>query len=115
MKLSNQSQARGFEAQAWMALGSIEGKTDPARTDVAAEHIRQGISIAEECKARAFAAQGYLFLGELFTEAGKKEDALENLKKAEAMYLEMKVTPRSHWFARTQEALHRLEQGRRAK
>jgi hypothetical protein len=34
---------------------------------------------------------------------------LENLKKAEAMYLEMKVTPKSHWLTRTQEALRRLD------
>jgi len=53
-------------------------------------------------------AQGYLSLGELFADAGRNEEALENLKKAESMYLDMKVTPRSHWLARTREALGRL-------
>jgi len=47
-----------------MALGSIEGKADPAQMDFAEEHIRQGISISEELKARAVSAQGYLFLGD---------------------------------------------------
>jgi len=37
------------------------------------------------------------------------EEARENLKQAEAMYLEMKVTPKSYWLKRTQEALAKLE------
>ena len=41
---------------------------------------------------------GYLFLGELFADAGMKKEAMENLKKAEAMHLEMKVTPKSYWL-----------------
>jgi predicted negative regulator of RcsB-dependent stress response len=91
-----------------MMLGSIVGKADPAQIDVAEKHIGQGISILEELKLRAWYAQGYLFLGELFADAGKKDKAIENLKKAEAMYLEMKVTPKSHWLTRTQGALTRL-------
>ena len=47
-------------------------------------------------------------MGELFADAGKKGEALENLKKAEELYQEMKVTPQSHWLARTREALDRL-------
>jgi predicted ATPase len=108
LQLSQQYQSKAYEAWAWMVLGSIEGKADPTHIEAAAEHIRQGISIAEGTKAKAFSAQGYLFLGELFADAGRKEAALENLKKAEAMYLEMKVTPKSHWLARTREALDRL-------
>jgi len=34
---------------------------------------------------------------------------LENPKKAEAIYQEMKVTPKSQWLIRTQEALRRLD------
>jgi len=92
-----------------VALGSIVGKADPAHIDVAERDIRQGISILEELKAKGMYALGYLFLGELFADAGQREKALENLKKAEALYLEMKVTPKSHWLIRTQEALGRLQ------
>jgi Flp pilus assembly protein TadB len=53
---------------------------------------------------------GYLHLGEFFANAGRKEEALESLKKAETMYQEMEVkTPQSSWLKRTQEALARLE------
>jgi len=108
LRLSQQFQTRTYEALAWMVLGHIEGEIEPARIDVAAEHIRKGILIAEGSKARAFVAQGYVFLGELFAGAGRNEEALKNLKKAETMYLEMKVTPRSHWLARAQKTLDRL-------
>jgi tetratricopeptide (TPR) repeat protein len=111
LKLSQEFNTKALEGFAWMALGTAVGKAGPAQIDVAERHIRQGISMAEECKARAFSAQGYRFLGELFADAGKNEEVLENLKKAEAMYLEMKVTPRSHWLARAREALSRLEVG----
>jgi len=43
---------------------------------------------------------------ELSADAGRREEALENLKKAEAMGLEMGM---GYWLARTQEALARLE------
>jgi len=51
---------------------------------------------------------GYLLLGEFFVSAGRKEEALENLKKAEALYLEMEVTPKSYWLTRTKDALKKL-------
>ena len=108
LHLSQQFQTKDWEPLAWMVLGRMEGETEPARIDLAAEHIRKGISIAEGSKARAFVAQGYLFLGELFADAGRKEEALKNLKKAETMYLEMKVTPKSHWLSRARKALDRL-------
>ncbi|MBW1854235.1 MAG: hypothetical protein JRJ00_06085, partial [Deltaproteobacteria bacterium] len=40
-------------------------------------------------KLKPCSAQGYLFLGELYTETGQKEKSLENLKKAEGMFKEM--------------------------
>jgi tetratricopeptide (TPR) repeat protein len=88
-----------------MVLGSIVGKADQAHIDVAEGHIRQGISILEELKIKALYVQGYFSLGELFAEAGQRDKAIENLKIAEALYLEMKVTARSYWLVRTQAAL----------
>jgi len=108
LKLSQQFHATSYEACAWLALGSTRGSADPEQIELAERDIRQGISMAEERKLKASSAQGYLFLGELFARAGKKEGALQNLKKAEAMYREMKVIPQSHWLARAREALGRL-------
>lgn len=46
----------------------------------------------DETKVNSWAAIGYVYLGELFASADRKEEALEKLKKAESPYLEMKVT-----------------------
>jgi hypothetical protein len=43
-------------------------------------------SLCDELKIKPYAAQGYLFLGELHAEMGHREKALENLKKAEGMF-----------------------------
>jgi len=52
--------------------------------------------MAEERELRAFSVQGYLFLREFYPDSGRKDAALENLKKAEAMYREMGVGPQSY-------------------
>jgi hypothetical protein len=49
-------------------------------------------------------AQGYLFLGELYLDTGQREKALENLKKAGAMFKEMGM---DCWLAKTPEVLDR--------
>jgi len=68
----------------------------------AEEHILQGIKILEELELKPSYAQGYLFLGELYADAGQKEKALKNLKKAEAMFQEMGM---DYWLARTKKLL----------
>ena len=50
-------------------------------------------------------ALGHLCLGEIYAENGQKEKALENLKKAESMYQEMKM---GLWFGETREVLDRI-------
>jgi tetratricopeptide (TPR) repeat protein len=109
LKLSREYKTKTWEALTWTALGKIVGEADPSQINVAEQYIRQGISMAEETSFRSLSAQGYLLLGELFTDTGRREEALESLKKAETMYQEMGVTPQSYWLKRTQEALARLE------
>ena len=109
LKLAQEHKVKNVEGIAWMVLGSIKGKMDPAHIDEAQHQIGKGITIVEELRQKAFSAIGYLLSGELFADAGRNEEAQENLKKAEAMYLEMKVTPKSYWLRRTQEALAKLE------
>ena len=53
---------------------------------------------------------GYLHLGEFLANAGRKEEALESLKKAEALYREMEIIPQSYWLTRTKDALKKLGQ-----
>jgi tetratricopeptide (TPR) repeat protein len=108
LKLAQEHKIRNLEGIAWILLGSLKGKIDPARIDEAQHQIRKGITIVEELRQKALSAIGYLLSGELFADAGRNEEAQEDLKKAESLYLEMKVTPKSYWLKRTQEALAKL-------
>jgi tetratricopeptide (TPR) repeat protein len=109
LKIAREIKARQMEAFSYGVLGCITGKADPYNIDEAQQYIQQEIMISEELKLKPQATIGYLFLGELFADAGRKKEALENLKKAELMYLELKVTPKSYWLKRMQEALAKLE------
>jgi len=54
-------------------------------------------------------ARGYLFIGGVFEIAGRREEALKNLRKAEKMHQDMRVAPQFYWLTRIREALSRLE------
>ena len=59
----------------------------------------------EELRIRPFTGQGYLFLGELYADKGQKDIALENLKKAEGMFKEMRM---DYWLTRAEEVMGSL-------
>jgi tetratricopeptide (TPR) repeat protein len=63
------------------------------------------MKIAGELKAKPFYSKGHLFLGEIYTQGGKTEEAMENLKKAETMFQEMDM---AYWLSKTQDALEKL-------
>ncbi len=109
LKLSLEFNNKAVEGVARILLGVLAGKADPSHINDALQQIQQGFFILEERKLKPLIAFGYLHLGELFSHVGRKEEALENLKKAEALYLKMKVTPKSYWLKRTQDALAKLE------
>ena len=75
----------------------------------AEECIFDGIRLLDELKMEPFAAQGHLFLGELYADTGQKEKAMENLKKAEDNFREMGM---DYWLNKTQEVLDKLKKGR---
>ena len=102
LRLSQKNNEKYWEAQAWIFLGRTLGRTAVPQLHKAEECILQGMKIADELKAKPTYAQGHLFLGELYAHAGQKEEALENLKKAEAMLQQMGMV---YWLARTKELL----------
>jgi len=108
LKLSQEFNVKDCEGVARILLGVLAGKADLEHIDDALKQIQQGISILEEGKLKLLIALGHLHLGELFVDAGRKEEALKNLKKAETLYQEMKVTPKSSWLKRTKKALGKL-------
>jgi len=108
LRIAQESNAKQCEGVAWTRLGYMVKEMTPAIIEKAQHQIRHGISILEDRKLKPMSAIGYLLLGEFLASAGRKEEAMESLKKAETLYQEMEVTPQSHWLTRTKDALKKL-------
>ena len=107
LRLSQEFKTTPTEAYARIVLGSVIGEADPSQIDVAERQIHRGLLMADEMKLKPMSAQGHLSLGELFANAGRWEEAIENLRRAEEMYRDMGVGPKSYWLTRTQKAMAR--------
>ena len=103
--LSRKNNERLFEAEAMIILGRVIAATDRMKFDEARELILQGISLLDELQIRPRYAVGLRCIGELYADAGQKEEALKNLKKAGGMFQEMDM---NYWLGKTQEVLHRI-------
>jgi len=86
-------------------LGRILGQRDSPDPKGAFKHILDGIAILEALKTKPDVAIGYLFLGEFFALSGRKVEALDRLKKAERMFVKMKM---DYWLKKTGEVLGSL-------
>jgi tetratricopeptide (TPR) repeat protein len=102
LNLTQKSHQKYLEGISWLQLGRILGKMDGSQLRKAEEHILKGMKIVDELETKPAYAWGYFFLGELYADAGQKEKAIENLKKAEAMYQKMGM---DYWLARTKKVL----------
>jgi class 3 adenylate cyclase/tetratricopeptide (TPR) repeat protein len=102
LNLAQTSKQKYFEGISWLQLGRTLGKKERSQFHKAEEHILKGMKILDELKTKPSYAQGYLSLGELYANEGQKEKAIENLKKAEAMFHEMGM---DYWLARTKKLL----------
>ncbi len=99
---NNEKQVQGL-SRAW--LGRVMVKSEPSQPEAAEEMLLQGIRQLEELGISTQAAMGYMWLGEFSVEAGRKDEALRILKKAEILFQEMGM---KHWLARAKDALARL-------
>ena len=104
--MADRNNERFMQGIARIDLGKILAKACSARSDDAEECIARGITILGELKLRPFMSQGHLYLGELYADTGRREKALERLKKAEA---EFKAMGMDYWLRKTQEVLARVE------
>ncbi len=102
LRLSQKNNEKAIEAESWLLLGTILGKTEPLEINKAEECILKGIEICKELKIKAYYALGHLYLGQLYLNGGKKEKAIDNLKKAEGMFREMGM---DYWLGKAQEVL----------
>jgi len=89
LSLAQENKEKLWEGRSWIYLGRILGKKELTQMDEAKENILKGIRILEELKIQPWVGTGNLFLGELYSDRGFKEKALENFKKAEKMFQEM--------------------------
>ena len=102
LRLSQKNNEKLIEAGSWFLLGTILGKTEPLQIDKAEGFILKGIAIYKKLKTKPFYALGHLYLSQLYLNAGEKEKAIDNLKKAEGMFREMGM---DYWLDKTQELL----------
>jgi len=102
LNLAQTSHQKIFEGISWIQLGRSLVKMEGPQLHKAEEYILKGMKIVDELGAKPFYAQGCFYLGDLYADAGHKEKAIENLKKAEAMFQEMGM---DYWLARTKKLL----------
>jgi tetratricopeptide (TPR) repeat protein len=105
LKLSQTNHEKYLEGISWIQLGKVLGKMEGSQFHKAEEHILQGMNILEELETKPAYAQGYLSLGQLYADAGQREKAFENLKKAEAMFQKMGM---DYYMARTKKLMGTL-------
>lgn len=103
--LSRKNNERFFEAEAMIMLGRVIAASDRTKFEEARDLMFQGISLFDLLEVRPRYAVGLLWLGELYVDAGQKEEALENLKKAEGLFQDMEM---DYWLGKTQEFLAAL-------
>ena len=103
--MSQKNNEKHIEAWSRLLLGNILGKAEPLRIHKAEGCFLKGIEISRELRVRAIYSWGYLYLGELYLNAGEKEKAMENLRKAEGMFREMGM---DYWLGKAQELLTAL-------
>jgi tetratricopeptide (TPR) repeat protein len=108
LRISQECGLKSIEGMARVFLGCMVEEVTPPIIKEAQQQITHGISIWEDRKIKLWCPVGYLHLGEFLANAGRKEEALQSLKKAETLYQEMEITPQSHWLTRTKDAIARL-------
>ena len=80
LRLSQKNNEKFAEAESWLLLGTILGKTEPLEINKAEGCILKAIEIYKGLGIKAYYPLGHLYLGQLYLKAGKKEKAIDNLK-----------------------------------
>ena len=86
-------------------LGMIISRIDPTQIEAAEQQILQGIRLLEDLGLPPFFGTGYMFLGEVYAASGRQKEALEHLKKAEALFEKMGM---DYGLGKTREVLAKL-------
>jgi class 3 adenylate cyclase/tetratricopeptide (TPR) repeat protein len=106
VKLAQTNREKWIEGFALLQLGRTIGRMEGSPLQKAEECIFTGMKILKELKMKPTHSYGFLLLGELYADAGKKEKALENLKQAEVLYQAMGMI---YWLDRTKKIFETLK------
>jgi class 3 adenylate cyclase/tetratricopeptide (TPR) repeat protein len=106
VKLAQTNREKMAEGFAWLQLGRTIGRMEGSHRQKAEECILNGIKILKELKIKPTLSIGFLFLGELYAHAGRKEDSLKLLKQAEGLFQAMGI---NYWLSRTKNILESLK------
>ncbi|MBI4763612.1 MAG: hypothetical protein HY787_03280 [Deltaproteobacteria bacterium] len=106
LRLSRKNGEKGWEGLALAGLGRVFSKKNLRDKKKTEEFFSQGLAILNEQKMKPWVAQEHMFLGEFYLDEGDKEKALENLKEAEGMFLEMEM---DYWLDRTRKVLETVK------
>jgi class 3 adenylate cyclase/tetratricopeptide (TPR) repeat protein len=104
--LAEKNEEKLIDADSKVLLGRILGKIGKSKYGEAEEYILRGIRELESLKAKPKCAQGYLYLGELYANSGKKEQAMESLVWAERLFKDMGM---DFWLSRTHSVLEAIQ------
>jgi class 3 adenylate cyclase/tetratricopeptide (TPR) repeat protein len=106
LKLAQEGKNKWAEGFSRIFLGPILSTADASQSAKAEEHMLQGIRLLDELRLRPMCSMGYLFLGQHYAGTGRREEALQTLKKAEAAFQEMGM---DYYTSMAQVALEALQ------
>jgi tetratricopeptide (TPR) repeat protein len=105
LHLAQTNREKYFEGESLLQLGRTLGKMEESQIDEAENHILQGLKILDELETKPAYAVGCLNLGELYLDAGKKDQALENLRRSEEMFSRMGM---DYWLTQARNILAKI-------
>ncbi len=104
--LGERSDAKLWHGLSLISLGRTIGAINPVNADLAQGHFEHGIGLLQHMKLRPDYSLGYLWRGELYTRLGRRDQASQDLRRAESMFHEMGM---DYWLGKAQEALANLQ------
>jgi len=106
IRIAQINESRGSEGCALVLLARTLSKMENPDYLKAEQSIISGMQIFNEFEMRPWHAMGQFYLGELFTNKGNKDEALESLKKAESEFRRMGM---DYWLRKAHELQAKLQ------
>jgi len=102
LKLSKEIDSNYIEAKILTLKGRIEAHKASSNVEAAEADILRALDFFKKMQLKPDIAQAYMFLGEVYGEHGRKDEAIKNLKTAREMFKNMEM---SYWIDRTEKLL----------